>query len=164
MLVDQTDEGCDLYFSAGANRRQQLMTRLLPMMARTGLLRVAVTCSLQGLPPDALANAAAEDATLAAAATLHAEIANMPDDMRRLRDDPLPVPTMPTSVISGTKASRWDARSRTALVAAHRQRAAALPRGRHVEASRSGHMVMVSEPEVIVAEIARTIDDVAALA
>jgi pimeloyl-ACP methyl ester carboxylesterase len=45
------------------------------------------------------------------------------------------------------------------LVAAHRERAAALPRGRHVEAPRSGHLVMFTDPQIVVDEILRIVDD-----
>lgn len=44
-----------------------------------------------------------------------------------------------------------------ALTAAHRRTAAAFPNGRLVEARRSGHLVMFTEPELIVDEILRIV-------
>ncbi|BFH14362.1 hypothetical protein WJ0W_001410 [Paenibacillus melissococcoides] len=47
---------------------------------------------------------------------------------------------------------------RPAIAAAHRQTAAALANGRWIDAPNSGHLVMFSQPELIVNEINRMID------
>ena len=62
---------------------------------------------------------------------------------------------VPVTWISGTKRPRLAAAVRTCLVAAHRASAAAHPGGRHVEAPHSGHYVLWSEPELVIAEVLR---------
>jgi pimeloyl-ACP methyl ester carboxylesterase len=47
---------------------------------------------------------------------------------------------------------------RPALVDAHRRRADSLRAGRWVEAASSGHMVMFSEPQIVIDEILRLLD------
>lgn len=87
-----------------------------------------------------------------------AEVAEFMPAMRRLRDDPLELEGVEVTVISGTKPSFVDRNQRPAINQAHRATAEGLERGRYVEASRSGHYVMFSEPEVVVNEIRRLVD------
>src|SRR3546814_7794137 len=87
-------------------------------------------------------------------------MASFYDDLRHLRDVPLALPDVPVSVISGLVTSRAERGYRPQLIAAHRACAAALPRGRHVEAARSGHHVPLSEPDLVVEEINRILDTI----
>ncbi|HEY9556551.1 MAG TPA: hypothetical protein VIR58_07445, partial [Acidimicrobiales bacterium] len=131
-----------------------------PIMARVGLVRMGVKRIAAPLPEPARSSMIAEDGTLAATRTLVAEMASFYDDLRHLRDVPLALPDVPVSVISGLVTSRAERGYRPQLIAAHRACAAALPRGRHVEAARSGHHVPLSEPDLVVEEINRILDTI----
>lgn len=160
VLVDQTDEGCELFFSPAAVRQQRMFAAMLPVLARLGLTGSFARRLARGLPPDALRAAGAESGSVAAARAQQQELASCDADLRRLRDAPHPPPAVPITLISGTRRPRLRgaAQRRDCLVAAHERRAAAAPQGRHVRAERSEHMVMVTEPELVVGEIERLID------
>src|SRR5688572_6341570 len=84
VLVDQTDERCDLYFDKTALRQQRWAAKSLPFLARTRLLRLQVSATTKGLPPEVRAASLAEDTTLAAARGMQAEFAHLESDLRGL--------------------------------------------------------------------------------
>ena len=155
VLVDQTDERCDLYFDPRMIASQRRLVRVLPFLARTRLLRGWMRRRAGSLPPDLLADLIEVDASVGNARNMGAELASLDDDLQRLRADPPHLPDVPVTWISGSKRPRIGAAVRDCLVAAHRASAEAHPQGRHVSASRSGHYVMWTEPERVVAEIDR---------
>jgi pimeloyl-ACP methyl ester carboxylesterase len=158
VLVDPTDEGCDLFFSAANQRQNRMATVLLPPLARTGLLRLPVRRMAASLPEPAASEMRAEDGGVASARAQVAELAGVTDGLRRLRDEPLAGPGCPLVVISGTVTSRMERGRRPALVEAHAARARSVPGGRHVRAERSSHLVPFSEPEVVAAEILSVVE------
>jgi pimeloyl-ACP methyl ester carboxylesterase len=162
VLVDQTDEGCELFLSAGNARQAKLAAKVMPALVRTGLLRRMVSKQAAHLPEPWATGLRTEDGTLAAVHEQLAELRWSTDDLRRLHDEPLLVPDVPVSVISGARAGRLERGRRGDLVAAHRARADALPQGRHVTAERSGHYVPFTEPDLVAAEILRIVDAVRA--
>jgi pimeloyl-ACP methyl ester carboxylesterase len=164
VLVDQTDEGCDLFFGRGAALQSRVFGPLVPLMGRLGLIGLAVKQLAARLPEPAASDMKAEDATPTALRTHQAEMSGSLDDLRGLRDDPAALPEVPVTLVSGTKSSPLGRRRRTALVAAHRARAEALPQGRHVTADRSAHMVPFTEPDVVADEVLRIVDLVRAKA
>jgi pimeloyl-ACP methyl ester carboxylesterase len=145
----------------GNERRARSSSWVMPLMGRLGLLRLYVRRLAPQLPEPARSGLLAEDATRAATRTHVAEIAGSIADLRRLADDPPAVPDVPLTVISGTQSSRLEGPHRPALIAAHRARAEAATRGRHVEAGRSGHMVPFTEPDLVATEILRIVDALA---
>lgn len=159
VLVDQSDEGCAIYFDESTMRQQRIMSASLPWLARLRLLRVITARTARRLPTGVRAEMVEEDASVATAEASLRELEHFGVDIASLRDAPLTIPDVPVTLISGTATSRFGGRVREALVASHRTRAASLPQGRHVEARRSGHMVMLSEPQVVVAEIEHTLDE-----
>lgn len=158
VLVDQTDEGCDLFFSKGNQRQERLAVRLAPPLAYLGVLRLAAKRMAAQLPEPEASVMRDVDGTPRAALTQVAELRSSTSDLRRLRDAPPVLPEVPVTVISGTVTSRIERRRRPELVAAHAQRAAALPLGRHVTADRSSHYVPFTEPGLIADEILRIVD------
>jgi pimeloyl-ACP methyl ester carboxylesterase len=155
VLVDPTDEACPGYFTPRFARGEAMQNRLLPRLARTGLLRRAFAPALRTLPPVVRGEARAESYTPAAVATLVAEGEATVKDLQALLDDPPDLGDLPVTVVSGTRAVGLGKRNRAELVEAHRFRASRSPHGRHVRAERSGHLVMLTEPELLVSEIAR---------
>lgn len=154
VLVDQTDETCDLFFSPTAERQARWTRPVMIAAARLGLTRLAVRGLASKLPGSAAASMRREDGTVLAVRTMQDELAGHVDDLRLLRDDPPATPPVPLTVISGARRSRLERAGRDDLIEAHRHRAEASPLGRHVLAEQSSHYVPFSEPELIADEIA----------
>ena len=158
VLVDQTDEGCDLFFSKANERQVAFMKPILPVLARSGALRLGVEKLAASLPEPWATAMIEEDGTVASARVQVDEVADNVDDLRRLRDDPPVLPDVPVSIISGTRNGFLERNRRGELIAAHRARAEALPQGRHVEATSSSHYVPFTDAPLVVDEILRTVD------
>jgi pimeloyl-ACP methyl ester carboxylesterase len=158
VLVDQSDERCDLFFSAGNERQLRLAPKVLPLMARVGLVRFLAGRLAGRLPEPWATGMRAEDGTVASVEAQLAELRGSTEDLRRLRDQPLALPDVPVTVISGAKAGRLERGRRGELVVAHRATAAALPQGRHVLAEASSHYVPFTDPGLVVAEVGRILD------
>lgn len=158
VLVDQTDETCDLFFEKATERQTKLMLPLLPVVARTGLLRLGVKKFAAMVPePDASAMVA-HDGTVAAARAQQAELRPCDADLRRLRDNPMALPDVPITYLSGGATSWLERGRREGLVAAHRAAAEASPQGRHVVAARSTHYIPFTEPELVASEVLRIVE------
>lgn len=155
VLVDQSDERCDLFFAKGNERQNRWSPWLLPLLARVGAAKGLVKRFAPSLPEPWRTAFLAEDGTVAASRAQVAELAGHIDDLRRLRDAGTPLPDVPVSVISGTVTGRMEAKRRPALIAAHAATAAATPQGRHVLADGSSHYVPFTEPELVAAEVLR---------
>lgn len=156
VLVDQTDELCDLYFTPKSVSRSASAAKMLSLLARLGVLKLIAKRTARHLPEPAASVMRTEDGTGAAAATQAAELVGSIDDMRRLLADPPVLPDVPVVVISGTKRSRTEpSGQREALVAAHKRRADEAPQGRWVEAAGSSHLVPLTEPDLVAAEVLR---------
>jgi pimeloyl-ACP methyl ester carboxylesterase len=158
VLVDPSDERCDLFFRSSHSRFEKLAKPLAPIAARLGLFKRRVRKLAAHLPPAAAAEMCAEDASPAAITTSLAEMETWTADLRGLRDRPPSVPDVPITIISGGQAGRFERAKRAALVDAHRGSAAAAPQGRHVLATASNHFVPFTEPQVVADEVLRIID------
>jgi pimeloyl-ACP methyl ester carboxylesterase len=158
VLVDQTDEHCDLFFSKVNERQAAWAPRILPLLVRTGLMRRMLRRLAASLPEPSRTAFLAEDGTRAAIQAQLAELKTSTDDLRRYRDDPLVLPDMPVTVISGTVTGAMERGRRPELIEAHRATAAALPQGRHVTADASSHYVPFTEPQLVADEILRIIE------
>lgn len=78
-------------------------------------------------------------------------------DLKGLREQPPELEDLEVSIISGTLPGKGERKISPAIVEAHRQTVSKLSNARWIEAARSGHMVMFTDPEVIVNEIMRMI-------
>lgn len=162
VLVDPSDEHCGLYFSRLTKINFALNSLLLPFLARTGLLRRMGSASGGALPKDVKQDHLFEDFTVRAARTAAAESKAFLDDLSSLQVAPPRLGNAEVSVISGTKAGKGERKIRPAIVEAHHRTVGKLPNARWVEAAQSGHMVIYTEPQLIVDEILR-MGNVAAL-
>jgi pimeloyl-ACP methyl ester carboxylesterase len=158
VLVDQTDENCDLFFSKGNERQSRWAPRIMPVLARTGLLRRMLRKLAGQLPEPWAAAFLDEDGTRVAIRTQLAELATSTEDLRRCRDEPFVLPDVAVTVVSGTVTGVMERGRRPELIAAHRATAAALPQGRHVAADASSHYVPFTEPELVADEILRIVE------
>ncbi|UDY35606.1 alpha/beta fold hydrolase [Dermatobacter hominis] len=157
VLVDVTDETCDLFFSRSTEVQTRLMLPLLPVVARTGALRRPIDRLAAMLPEPSASGMRRDDGTVAAARAQQAELRGHIADLRELLERPPALPDVPVTYVSGTSASRMEATRRPALLEAHRAAAAALPRGRFVGAERSSHHVPFTEPDLVAAEVLRIV-------
>lgn len=155
VLVDVTEETCELFFSATSERQTRMMLPLLPLIARTGALRIPVKQLARSLPASSAARMRQVDGTVAAARAQQAELRHHIEDLQGLLDEPPLLPDIPVTYISGTEEVRMERGQRPALVVAHRRAAASLRQGRHVTADRSGHYVPFTEPALVAEEIRR---------
>jgi len=153
VLVDPSDEHAELYFSRAMRVMSSLQGPLLQLLARTGVLRPLLRAQASALPEPYRSRAADSVSTLAAARTMVAENAHVIRGLRSLHLDPLDLDAVPLTVVSGCSAGRADRAVREQLTRAHAISAAAHPRGRHVRARRSGHLVPFTEPELVADEI-----------
>ncbi|MHA7960344.1 alpha/beta fold hydrolase [Streptomyces sp. L500] len=156
VLVDPTDEACELLFDPSLRKLEKSRLRMALLLARVkvfGLLFRKVTAAL---PADAAADMRAEAFTVAAVRAMGAEQACVEPDLRYLLEHPPALGDIPLTVVSATRRTvGMSAKARASVNASHAHRAARSPRGRHVLAGRADHMVPTTEPEVIVAEVRR---------
>lgn len=153
LLVDPSDEHCDLYFSRLARMNFSLQRFLLPMMARTGLYRKLGSKPGSVQPEDVADDHRKEDFTMQAVQTVNAESEQMLAELTLLKQQPPKLGELDVRILSGTLLSGAERKIRPVIIEAHRQTVASLPNGRWIEAPNSGHMVIYSEPELIVQEI-----------
>lgn len=160
VLVDPADELCPYYSSPAFARLNALQGVLFRPLARLGVLGPVYARSVPMLPERARADSRAEMYTPRAVRTQLAESADMAGDLRGLRqaDEAAVGPRAPVTVISGASASGVGHSVRAQMNASHRQRAEHAAGGRFVMAEDSGHLVMLSEPGVVCAEILRAIE------
>jgi pimeloyl-ACP methyl ester carboxylesterase len=149
VVVDQVDENCDLYFEPAAARRFTSSARLLPLLARTGLYRILGSRPGRRQPADVRADHRSEDFDAGAAAGMVAELSTFLAELGSLRAAPPELGGIPLVVVSGTRPTRADRRVRRAITAAHRRTADTTPGARLVEATRSAHLVMFDEPDLL---------------
>lgn len=153
VLVDQSDEhAAELYSSRTARAGDAMQRALMVPLARLRLLAPLVRAQVSGLPGPLLSAVASSSGSVDAARATVAELAHVAGDLQRLRDAPPELGDVGMSVISGRRHTRLDAKLRARLVQAHRDTAAEHPGARFVAAEHSGHMVPVTEPDLIAAE------------
>ena len=159
VLVDPSDEAASLYFTRAADLSTAMQRALYVPLARTGLLRRLSGTVLKPLTGALLTEVAEASTSVAAARAASAELRAVRPGLEGLLADAEAGreagTDAPVTVISGGQSTWVDRRQRAELVRAHRLRAAENPHGRHVVASRSGHMVPLSEPAVVADEVRR---------
>ena len=155
VLVDPTDEASPTLFTPGFRRTERTSLRVLMVLARTGLLPHVQRSMRTRLPADARRDIDAEGFTTGVIATMNAQARTFVDDVAQFRERPPALGDIPVTVISGARPGGLPRRIRTEINAAHALRAAQSPHGRHVIAGRSGHLVPITEPHIVIGEILR---------
>lgn len=155
VLVDATDEGCELFFCADLRRASAAFATVAPLLGATGLGRSVVKRLAAAAPPDVQRRVVAESGSSQGFRTWAREVATATADLERLRDDPLPRVTVPLTVITAGRPERGRTATarRACLLQAHARRAAAHPDGRHVVADRAGHHIPFDDPRLVADEI-----------
>ena len=153
VLVDQSDEhAADLYTSRTMRAADALQRALMVPLARLRLLAPLVRAQAAGLPAPLLDAVVASSSSPDAARAMVAELAPVADELQRLHDHPLELGDLGVTVISGQLHGRLDRAVRARLVQAHHDTADHHPGGRFVGAPDSGHLIPITEPELIAAE------------
>ena len=153
VLVDQSDEHADVYFSRLVGWQFAAQAALMVPLARLKLLAPLSRGSLAGLPGVLRTAAATASSSINAARATAAEQRHVVRGLSDLRANPPALGDTPVCVLSGALAGALRGKSRAALVQAHRTTALAHPRWSFVSATRSEHMIPVTEPELIATNI-----------
>lgn len=156
VLVDQTDERCPLYFSKATRLQFRVMPKIVPTLAVTGMLKLLARRQSKAVPEPWASAMRAEEGTRRAGRGQIAEHVTVIAEVDRLASDPPQLPDVPVVAISGGNAGMMGRALRQQLVDTHHSSVEALPHGRHVMASKSGHMIPFTEPGVI-AEAVRSV-------
>lgn len=159
VLVDPSDEHCELYFSKAAKTNFALNRYLIPFMARTGIYRLLGGRPGSVQPDDVVRDHRAEDFTVQAARTMVAESKPFLEDLASLLVNPLDLGNLEVSIISGTKTGMGERKIRPAIIQAHHQTVNSLTNAKWIGADQSSHMVMFTDPQIIINEIVRMVHE-----
>jgi len=154
VLVDPTDENCDLYFTSAVRRNFALTRSITPFLARTGLYRALGSRPGRVQPADVAADHSRDDFGIAGATAATAELAVFHPELEKLRDSAPEIGDIEVSLISGARASRLERAQRLAIRAAHRRSVETFANARMIDAVTSGHSVMFEQPQLVIDEIA----------
>lgn len=160
VLVDQSDENSSLYFRVGNRIGDRLQSVLLPLMARTGLLKVAVRTLLKDLPSPVREQAVLASTSVPSAQASADEILHVTAGLRALRANRIQLGDVPIRVLSGQKTTMLDLTARRSLTSAHEVTAGEFPNANLVPAHHSGHMIHLSEPALVAATIHEILDSI----
>lgn len=159
VLVDPTDEGAPVFFGRTFRIGEKVALRAMLGLAKVGLLERPFRAALDTAPADDVRrDLEAEAFVPGVVRTQIAQSRTFLDELVAWRDLPPALPGVPVIVISGALAGNGMSRSlREQSNDSHVRRAALAPRGRHVLAPNSGHMVPLTDADLIVEEIRRLV-------
>lgn len=158
VLVEPVDESAEVLFSKSFRRNEQIAINAGKVLARLGVLRYLYGSLLKAAPAnDVREDLRREAFTYRVLQTQGRQARTFLDELAVWRTSPPRVGALPVTVISGGLALAKDGMPehvRAQAIAAHIHRAAQSPDGRHVIAQHSGHAVPITEPQLIVDEVA----------
>ncbi|MET9766029.1 alpha/beta fold hydrolase [Streptomyces sp. NPDC006415] len=156
VLVDPTDESCDLLFQPAMRRAERIGQVVTVALARLGLLGRAYRSLTATLPPDAAADMRAEGYTVAMPRTRGRELEDAAGDLRALVENPPGLAGLPVTVVSAGRVSPGMPKSvRERATASQAYRARQSPHGRHVVLPEADHMVLTTSAAELAGEIRR---------
>ncbi|MGW8986134.1 alpha/beta fold hydrolase [Streptomyces parvus] len=156
VLVDPTDESCDLLFQPAMRRAERIGQPVTVALARLGLLGRAYRSLTATLPPDAAADMRAEGYTVAMTRARGRELEDAAGDLRALLENPPGLAGLPVTVVSAGRVSPGMPKSvRERATASHAYRARQSPHGRHVVLPEADHMVLTTSAAELAEEIRR---------
>lgn len=152
VLVDQSDENSDLYFSAMFRSMDSVQAALMVPLARVGLLRPLTRAAAGDLAEPLRSAVVTASTSVSAARAAAGELKYVVAGLGDLRQDQPNLDDIPVSVISGLKAGVLERSVRHSLVRAHESTAQQHAQGRFVPAKASGHMIPLTQPGLIASE------------
>ncbi|NEE61300.1 alpha/beta hydrolase, partial [Streptomyces sp. SID8455] len=158
VLVDPSDEACDLLFQPSMRRAERVGQLATVLMARLGLLGRAYRSLTAALPPDAAADMRAEGYTVAMTRTRGRELEDAAGDLRALLENPPGLAGLPVTVVSAGRTSVGMPESvRERATVSHAFRARQSPHGRHVVLPEADHMVLTTSAAELAEEVRRLV-------
>ncbi|MFF7255805.1 alpha/beta fold hydrolase [Streptomyces microflavus] len=158
VLVDPSDEACDLLFQPSMRRAERVGQLATVLMARLGLLGRAYRSLTAALPPDAAADMRAEGYTVAMTRTRGRELEDAAGDLRALLENPPGLAGLPVTVVSAGRTSVGMPESvRERATVSHAFRARQSPHGRHVVLPEADHMVLTTSAAELAQEVRRLV-------
>ena len=152
VLVDQSDENSDLYFSNTARRQFSAQAALMVPLARLRILGPLFRKTIVGLQDPLLSAVVSASCSRPAARATAGEIRHVVDGLEGLRDTSTGLGDLPIRVISGQRAGVLDRKVRASIIRAHKETVAQNAGASFVPADRSAHMVPISEPGLVASE------------
>ncbi|SFQ74863.1 alpha/beta fold hydrolase [Amycolatopsis rubida] len=154
VLVDPTDEAAEVVFSPRFRGLERKLLRTGRILAATGLLKFLYRPMVRAVPEDVRRDLVREGFTPQVLRTQTEQARTFLDELETWRADPPAPGDCPVTVVSGGRAGDgMNAALRAEANAAHAQRVSS--GGRHRIAEKSGHLVPVTEPEVVADEVRR---------
>lgn len=158
VLVDPTDEWGERVSEGQGSTRSRIVQRVgvagARLAAAAQLGRIVSRRLARHLPEPARTKFRQSEFSSVAVSALQQELAYADGDLIELRRNPPQVDHVPLTIISGTGGKSSGLRY-AQFIESHRVRARQHPNGRHVEATRSGHMIPLTEPDLVATEIGR---------
>lgn len=153
VLVDQSDERDPEYFTKSRPSKPNAIQRVTRLLMHTVGLRLASMRLLKNMPADCKREVIWGDLARSGLRVGSAEFDHFIPDLRMLLAHPDKFSGVDVTLISGTKLNRLERSFRPGLVRAHQETAAAIERGKWVEAAASGHYPPITEPDLVIREV-----------
>lgn len=153
LLVDPSDEHLRETLRATPKRAHPAIQRLVKLLATRGMIRVT---GQGGFDAAVARELRTQDLARRAGRTHEAELACFDHELDALAAEAPVLDGIPVTLISGTRRPRSTRGRlrRDAMIAAHERTAAANAGMRFVRAERSGHLVTLTEPDLVLRELA----------
>lgn len=158
VLVDQSDENSSVYFDPSTRRQFSVQARFMVPLARLKILTPIYRGLVRGLADPLKRAVVASSTSVNAARATSAELLHVVEGLRGLKEGSSGLGDLAVRVISGQKTTTRAAKARASIMQAHRKTADQHPGARLVRAQHSGHMIPITEPELIAAEVLALFD------
>ncbi|MCV7193961.1 alpha/beta fold hydrolase [Mycolicibacterium brumae] len=155
VLVDPTDEAAEMLFSTPFRVGEKVFLDIGKVLARLGVLPLLFDKQIDAVPEqDVREDLRNEGFTVGVLETQERQALTFLDELEQWREHPPDLGDIPVTVISGgLAADGMPEFVRHQMNASHLTRATHCARGKYVIARESGHLIPMTEPELIVREI-----------
>lgn len=158
VLLDQADERNPDYFTDVQQQPNRLSrTFVLWLMHAIGL-RYATFKLLKDMPTDCRREIMWRDLAVRGARIAEEELRHLVPGLQLLREQEDRLEGIDVTVVTGMDPDLMTREYRPSMVEAHRKTAAALDRGRLVEANSSAHFTPITQPRLVIREIEELVD------
>lgn len=155
VLVDPTDEAAEMLFSTPFRVGEKVFLDIGKVLARLGVLPLLFDKQIEAIPEqDVREDLRAEGFTVGVLETQERQSVTFLDELARWREDPPDLGDIPVTVISGGLATDGMPEFvRHQMNASHLRRATHSECGKYVIARHSGHLIPMTEPDLIADEV-----------
>lgn len=160
VLLDQTDERHPAYFTEVREKDSWWAKTFVMWLMHVIGLRLAAWRLLKDMPGDCRREILWRDLALKGARNAAKELKHIVPGLALLKQEEDLLEGIEVTVVSGTDPTFRTREYRPGMVEAHRETAAALHRGRLVEAEDSAHFTPLTQPELVKREIRAMIEKV----